>query len=150
MKVITAPEPLKDVSQGIFLAGSIEQGRAVRWQDEVIFHLKDLDATILNPRRTNWDASWKQDKDNKVFREQVEWELAALEASAWVLMYFDPKTKAPVSLLEFGLLVHTGKLLVCCPEGYWRKGNIDIVCEHYNIPQADDLLSLVALLKSKI
>jgi len=26
------------------------------------------------------------------------------------------------------------KLIVCCPEGFWRKGNIEVVCDWYEIP----------------
>jgi len=61
----------------IFLAGSIEMGAAEKWQDKIVQALTDKDVLILNPRRDDWDSSWKQTKDNKQFREQVEWELAA-------------------------------------------------------------------------
>jgi len=27
-----------------------------------------------------------------------------------------------------------GKLVVCCPDGFWRKGNFHIICEKYAIP----------------
>ena len=40
MQIITAPEPLKIKSKSIFLAGSIEQDKATRWQDDVIGKLK--------------------------------------------------------------------------------------------------------------
>lgn len=49
-------------------------------------------------------------------------------------MYFDPKTMSPISLLELGLYATSKKLHVICPEGFWRKGNIEIVCSKYNIP----------------
>ena len=48
-------------------------------------------------------------------------------------MYFDPNTKSPVSLLELGLYAHTGKLRVCCPDGFWRKGNVDVICARFGI-----------------
>lgn len=54
-------------------------------------------------------------------------------------MYFDPSTKSPISLLELGILTaNPNKLLVCCPEGFWRKGNVDVVCRKYNIHQIND------------
>lgn len=49
-------------------------------------------------------------------------------------MYFDPSTKSPISLLELGILTaNPEKVLVCCPEGFWRKGNVDVVCQRYGI-----------------
>ena len=54
-------------------------------------------------------------------------------------MYFSPKTISPISLLEFGLHARSQKLIVICPDGYSRKGNVYIVCEHYNILQFSTL-----------
>ena len=139
MKVITAPNPLQIKSQSIFLAGSIEQDRASRWQDEVIEKLKNYPCTILNPRRANWDDSWEQRIENFHFNEQVNWELDALEMADVILLYFDPNTKSPISLLELGLFAKSGKLIVCCPEGFWRKRNVDIICQRYGIEEVDNL-----------
>jgi hypothetical protein len=40
------------------------------------------------------------------------------------------------------LFAASGKLLVCCPPGYWRKGNVDVVCARYSIPQLPTLAEL--------
>ena len=61
-------------------------------------------------------------------------------------MYFSPETKSPISLLELGLYATSGKMIVCCPDGFWRKGNVEIVCEKYEIPlyeTLDDLLNFI-------
>ena len=134
----------------VFLAGSIEMGTAEHWQDTVVVRLTGEKMVILNPRRDGWDASWKQRKDNPAFRAQVEWELDALTRSDHVLMYFDPNTKSPISLLEMGLYARSGKLIVVCPDGFWRKGNVDIVCGEYGIPQFQDLNAALEHLKSLI
>ena len=63
-------------------------------------------------------------------------------------MYFAPQTKSPISLLEFGLYAKSKKLYVCCPNVFYRKENIDIVCEKYNIPQKENLDELVEELLS--
>lgn len=110
--------------------------RAHEWQRDVVQRLHETDWIILNPRRGSWDASWEQRVDNEEFRKQVEWELSALERADAILLYFDPATKSPISLLELGLFARSGKLLVVCPEGFWRKGNVDIVCERYGIRQS--------------
>src|SRR4051794_7100465 len=116
-RVLKPPAPL-DLPPGarsVFLAGSIEMGRAVAWQEEVEGSLADLDVVLLNPRRDDWDATWEQAITFAPFREQVEWELPGLEAASRVAMYFAADTRAPVTLLELGLTVRPGRLLVCCP-----------------------------------
>lgn len=143
MRVLQPPEPLSlaEGERSIFLAGSIEMGAAEPWQDALTSMLRDAGATILNPRRAAWDASWVQSIENPVFREQVEWELAAQELATVVLMYFAPSTRAPVTLLELGLLARSGKLVVCCPSGYWRKGNVDVVCARHGVEQVAALVT---------
>jgi hypothetical protein len=49
-------------------------------------------------------------------------------------MYLDPNTKSPISLLELGLHATSKKLYVVCPDGFWRKGNVEMVCSVYDIP----------------
>lgn len=137
------PLPLDWQKKRLFLAGSIEMGRAVDWQAIVTKALADLDVLICNPRRLAWDASWPQDYDFEPFREQVEWELEALEKADLILFYFAPDTKAPITLLELGLHAR-GKGIVCCPDGYWRKGNVDVVCRRYGIPQVGTLEELIS------
>lgn len=143
MKIITAPEPLAIDTPAIFLAGSIEQGIAEKWQTKIINATKKLDITLLNPRRKNWDASWKESIENPLFTEQVNWELDALEQADWIVCYFDATTKSPITLLELGLFATSKKMIVCCPEGYWKKGNVDIVCKRNQIPQVDNLEELI-------
>ena len=121
----------------VFLAGSIEMGSADNWQDKAAALLASSKWTILNPRRDDWDSSWKQDIANEPFHEQVEWELQGIENADWVLVYFDPTTKSPITLLELGLLAQTKpeQTLVVCPDGFWRKGNVDVVCDRYRVRQ---------------
>lgn len=123
----------------VFLAGSIEMGAAEEWQRKII-DLLPRDCTILNPRRDDWDSSWEQKATHQKFREQVTWELRGLDNADIVLLYIDPNTKAPISLLELG--AHRNNIVVCCPEGFWRKGNVDIFCQYYGIPQVDTLEEL--------
>jgi hypothetical protein len=71
-----------------------------------------------------------------------------MENADLIALYFDPKTKSPISLLELGLFANSKKLVVCCPEGFWRKGNVDVVCERYGIRQVEDLLEIVQFITS--
>lgn len=148
MKVIKPPHAITTRTLGhptIFLAGSIEMGKAEDWQTQMegLFAGK-ASVTLLNPRRVEWDPSWTQDIENPQFYQQVNWELNALEKSDLIFMYFTPGTQSPISLLELGLFAHTGKVIVCCPEGFWRKGNVDIVCDRYGIPVFSDLTAAQA------
>lgn len=124
----------------VFLAGSIDMGKAEFWQDEVAAALKDC--VVLNPRRDDWDNTWVQSIDHPQFKEQVEWELQAMEDADLIVLYLSPGSFSPISLLEFGLF-HSKPMIVCCPEGFYRKGNVDIVCRRYDVPQADSLDDLV-------
>ena len=63
-----------------------------------------------------------------------------------IVMYFDPNTKSVVTMLELGLFA-AKTLIVICPEGFWRKGNVDMVCKRYNIGTASNLEAAVSQIK---
>jgi hypothetical protein len=70
--IITAPEPLNipndAMKTNIFLAGSIEMGDALPWQDDVArIYSSSGHYNVFNPRRANWNASWKQSIENAEF-----------------------------------------------------------------------------------
>ena len=137
MKVIKAVSKPKELERPvIFMAGSIDMGEAEDWQESVIERMKGYKGTLLNPRRDDWDNTWKQSINNDKFVEQVEWELLGLKNSDLVFMYFSPGTKSPITLLELGLIVNTKaseQLYICCPKGFWRKGNVDITCKQNKV-----------------
>lgn len=134
------PAPVTTGAFTIFLAGSIDMGAAINWQQKVTEALAHRDDVVLfNPRRDEWDAGWEQDITNPLFREQVTWELDHLDRADLVAVYFDPNGKAPITLMELGLHATSGKCLVACPPGYWRRGNVQIVCERFGIPLLDNL-----------
>lgn len=150
MKIYTPPSNIsqRNINHiSLFLAGSIDMGSAVNWQKYFISKLEANpqfeDTNIFNPRRDDWDSTWKQEFENPTFYQQVSWELNALEAADYIIVYFAENSQAPVTMLEFGLYAQSGKILVCCPNGFWRKGNIDIVCHKYNIPMFDDLDQII-------
>jgi len=133
MNVVKAPCPIINAYfPRLFLAGSIEMGAAEDWQTRLTEELFGVPGTIFNPRRDDWDSSWVQEIGNEPFREQVEWELEAMDAADLIALYLSPGTKSPITLLELGLHAKSGKLYVFCPEGFWRKGNVDIVCDRYS------------------
>ena len=154
--IAPAPVPEKTPGKSVFLAGSIEQGAAEEWQSRITEDLSDITCTIFNPRRLNWDPNWEQRASNPQFREQVEWELNLLEKADVIAMYFDPKTKSPITLLELGLhatvkdKANRPKLVVCCPEGYHRIGNVEIVCERAGIPVLEKFEELLEEVRKRL
>ena len=135
----------------VFLAGSIEMGTAENWQARVAKELEEYNIVLLNPRRDNWDASWKQTLDSPKFVEQVNWELDGQERADYILMYFDPNTKAPITLMELGLFADKEALvIVCCPDGFWRKGNVQIVCERNGISCHNTFEEMMAEIKTEL
>lgn len=125
----------------VFLAGSIEMGKATNWQEKWSEVFERWGWNVLNPRRDDWDASWVQEFTNPQFYQQVDWELRGQEEADLIIMYFAPDTMSPISLLETGLFAHSRKLRVICANGYARRGNVEIVCSRYNIPFYPSIIS---------
>jgi hypothetical protein len=149
-EVVKPPASSDAAKPRVFLAGSIEQDRADLWQDRFAGMMSGCDVVLYNPRRDRWNPDVKQDMTDPEFSEQVSWELASLEMCDVVALYIDPSTKSPITLLELGLYAQSGKLLVCCPEGFYRKGNVDIVCARYGVPTYANLDELASATKAKI
>lgn len=151
MKVFTPPHQIESNGlKSIFLAGTIDMGNSEDWQSLVIEHFKDSKVNIFNPRRESWDSSWEQSFDNPYFYQQVNWELSALDRADIIILYLAAGSASPISLLEMGLHAKEGKLIVCCPDEFYRSGNVQIVCDRYNIPLYKDFNKLLNRLRDEI
>ena len=123
----------------VFLGGSIEMGKAIDWQSILAAALlaQHPQLQIANPRRQDWDSSWEQRIDNPHFNEQVNWELDHIERADLVVFFFQPDTYSPITLLELGKRLEHPEArhntLVCCPPGFWRRGNVEIVCHRAGV-----------------
>ena len=137
------PKELNIANYVVFLAGSIEMGTAENWQDEFANNIDGDDIVIFNPRRPEWEDF---DQDSPEMYEQINWELSRIEISNYIVFYFDPDTKSPISLLELGLCIGKNKhILVVCPDGFWKKTNVVETCNRYGIPvynELDDLYEI--------
>jgi len=144
MKIFKAPDDFKDhgSSISVFLAGSIDMNKAPKWQktieEELSIYPNGL-LTVLNPRRDKYKTKGKQSISDPYFKKQVMWELAGIEEASIIFMYFSPDTLAPVTLLELGLYADRMNIVLVCPDGYWRKGNVEIVADVYKIPLYNSL-----------
>ncbi|MBL8740998.1 MAG: nucleoside 2-deoxyribosyltransferase domain-containing protein, partial [Myxococcales bacterium] len=150
--IVRKPPSPHEPSNGrrtVFLAGSIDMGSAEDWQGAVTAELRDLDIVVLNPRRDDWDASWRQSIDDPQFRAQVEWELDGLERADVIALWLARDSLAPISLLELGLFARGGKVVIGCPQGFWRRGNVEVVSARYQIPLFDELDAFVTAIRKR-
>ena len=158
-QIIHAPsrEPIRTGNKTVFLAGSTNYSSAdTDWRTILTSALASQfqGLTILNPYRPDWDG-WVEDESCAPFREQVVWELDMQDRADLVVVYFHPLTQAAVSLLELGLNARgsgqgngdgggesggegqgssrNDRVLVVCPDGYWKRGNVSIVCRRFGI-----------------
>jgi len=148
-QVIYAPQPFVPQGRSVFLAGTIDQG-TVTWQETVIKSLSHLPITILNPHRPDWDLSWVQDISCQPLREQISWELDMLEGADVIALYLAPEKPAPISLLELGLFARTGKMIVACPDGFYRKGNVQVVCQRFGVELVNSLEELIEGIEARL
>ncbi|KAF2257173.1 hypothetical protein BU26DRAFT_513871 [Trematosphaeria pertusa] len=136
----------------VVLYGTIEPDCTTDWTSSLVASLSDLPIAILNPRRDDWDSSWKEDISFAPFKEQVEWEMDHASIADVIVFYFKPGTLTPVTLLELGMYagLHTKKCVVCCPEGFYKRGNVQIVCRRFSIELVESVEELGEVVKGRL
>ncbi|KAH7028140.1 uncharacterized protein B0I36DRAFT_328662 [Microdochium trichocladiopsis] len=157
------PSHIHHPTRSVFLAGSTSSslpGPSSDWRASLASSLANYQVTIFDPARPDWDASWRESADFAPWKEQVQWELDMQEAAAAVVVWFARDTKAPVSLLELGLVARQraagdgegarrSKAVVVCEEGFWKEGNVRMVCERFGVEVVDGVGELVGCLKER-
>lgn len=125
----------------VFLAGTIDMGRSVDWQAECVKRFGEVPGRYLvfNPRR----AGGMNDGPEE-FEYQVDWELKHLEKADIIVMNILGTSKSPITLLEMGAYLRSGKLYVACEPDFYRYGNVRITCRFYGVPLYDSLDELWA------
>lgn len=129
MKVYYPPKRPPDANHTIFLAGTIDQGNSRDWQSEIVAELNGIipdssigDVCFCNPRRPDWDTDWHSDHPELV--KQIRWELNQLQRSELTLMWIEPNSKSPITLLEMGLFASRDNLVIGCPDAFYRSTNV--------------------------
>lgn len=138
------------LNPSVILYGSIDSDPAADWQTSLAASLSDLPVDIINPRCDAWDSTWKEDVSDVRFKEQVEWEMDYAKIADVIAFYFKPGTLTPITLLELGMYASSGKAVVCCPEGFYKRGNIQIVCQRYDIELLGSLKELKEVVRRKL
>jgi hypothetical protein len=149
-KAVIHKPPVRPQVNGpsVVLYGGIQPEPA--WQTSLAASLSDLPVDILDPRRDDWDSSWIEDVSFPKFKEQVDWEMDYAKVADVIVFYFPPELLTPVALLELGMHAGTGKALVCCPEGFHKRGNVQIVCLRYGIDLVDTLDDLKDKVRTRL
>jgi len=73
-----------------------------------------------------------------------------LEKADVTVLFFQEGTMSPISLLELVMHAQSWKLLVCCPEGYWRRGNVQVACHRSGVSLVGTKEELNQLMKEKV
>ena len=131
--IVEAPNKVTSedfLSKKVFLAGTIENGESIDWQDEISKYCDEIGYTVFNPRRKNW----LKNASKKEIDEQISWEIKHMEISDIIIMNILGDSKSPISLLELGLHARGNKLFVFCPKSFYRYDNIEVTCKLYNVP----------------
>jgi hypothetical protein len=124
--IVTAPDPIDTEGFKVFLGGAIDMGNAEDWQSQVINALSDTPGLVLlNPRRSEFTPEMED--------EQIKWELDALRIADLVLMWFPASVEAPVSFLETGLYMQSGKLVLGVEDGFYRQRNLELTSQFYGV-----------------
>jgi len=158
MKIIKPPQrvDLKAIKgKKVFLASSINQGKTEPWADKLAKHFDDTNTCFFNPLRDNWDADMEQTINNPQFSEQVNWELDHLLKSDITVFFIDKEGESPISIGEvylMSLLNASGKckVIVCCEKGFWRRGNIEIMCYRFKMPLVETIEELIDKLSEEL
>lgn len=161
MKYYEAPQKIdNDSTVKLFLAGTIDMGKDKSgWHLKVQTALSDkTNLSIINPKRADWDNTWTQSITDKNFSEQVNWEQSSIELSDIVMVNFTKDSFSPITLLELGKLLgdignpkmKKHQLYVICPEGFYRKGNVDIMCQRAGIKVYESLDEVIGILQKTL
>ena len=124
-------------AKSVFLAGTIDNGDSLNWQDKVIIELINLGVSceVFNQRREHWNPNPTKEEMEK----QIKWEQEHLDKADIIVIVLLDDSKSPISLLELGLYAKTKKLVVFCTPNFYRWDNVRLTCEKYNIELVQDL-----------
>jgi hypothetical protein len=52
--------------------------------------------------------------------------------------------------MGFHTAANPEKLIVCCPDGFWRKGNVDVICARYGVRQVSTVDELISAVQERV
>ena len=118
MNYIEAPKEFHGKGCAVFLAGGITGAES--WQSHVVRSLSGINATVLNPRRTNFPMG-----DQFEGQRQIEWEHRHMARADLIAFWFPPQTLCPIALFELGVCCESKAPLVVGEElSYARRFDV--------------------------
>jgi hypothetical protein len=118
-RYIEAPEVWNGEGAAVFLAGGITS--CPDWQQEARQTFRNLDVTVLNPRRADFPIG-----DPTAAPAQIAWEFDHLHRATAILFWF-PASEGPqpIALYELGRYLALGRpLAVGCDPAYPRRQDV--------------------------
>lgn len=145
-------KPIKFKDKSLFLAGGISG--CGDWQKMAVEYLEDLEITIVNPRRNDFNMN---NMLNSV--DQIKWEHKYLWEVSHVMFWFPDATLCPITLFELGKCLMRNKLqpgvqelYIGCSSDYKRVFDVEIqsMLLDYHRPIFKALPPLLTFIKSEL
>lgn len=121
-------------------------------QRSEIFDVIQGDVLFLDPHRdlyviTSYDQPILT---TDIFRESLEWEFRALIRADLVVLHLRKTSPClmQASMLQIGLLMDSGKLMILCDPEFAAKVYVELLCKKNSIPLVFSLEDLCLLLKN--
>ncbi|WP_075342718.1 nucleoside 2-deoxyribosyltransferase domain-containing protein [Tenacibaculum agarivorans] len=128
--------PIKEEGyQYYFLAGSIDYTTAKPWRFSII-QKNTRKIHFLDPTNTKHDQL-----TDKAMKNHILWELNALEFADKIILNLLPEATSPISLVELGLYAKSEKLIVICPDSFYKSRYVHVLCEKYDVPLYKNLIN---------
>lgn len=126
MQYIEAPSMDMISNRSLFLAGTITG--AADWQTKMADALRDLEITVVNPRRASEIGNQGEEA-----KKQIAWEFERLKQVDVISFYFSNETVGPITLFELGRHTYPSSIkknqkpvFVCVHPEYQRKFDIEV------------------------
>lgn len=116
-------------SRIFLLAGASEADGGSRWQETVAAFISKVGHIALSTRSRETPTGMPT-FENPHFFQARSWELDALDLAEFVIFHLDSISRSPEGILELGYAAakFPQKVCVICPEGFWCKGLVDLLC----------------------
>lgn len=134
----------KESKDYCFLAGSIDFTLKDSWREKVIKEMGEL-VHFFDPTRTDHD-----ELNDSQMKAHINWELDAMILADKILLNFLSDFKSPISLVELGLYVKSSKLIVVCPDQFYQKRYVEMLCKKYKTPFFNSLNEAIKYIKESL
>jgi len=121
----------------LFLAGSMDIKGQTNWRERATEQFQAY-YHIFDPTHTN-----HSNLNDTEMSKHIKWEWEALNRSDLILLNFTAQAKSPMSLLELGMYISSGKIVVVCPKEFYQAHYINTLCTEHKVPifeSIDDIL----------